>query len=132
VTRELPSIDTALFREVLGQYPTGVVVVTATDNAGDAIGMTVGSFTSVSLDPPLVAFLPSKTSSSWRALRESGDSFCINVLGASQEDVCRAVTMNSTASRCMSRLPVTRSSTEPWCGSTASPSMCTRVAITTS
>ncbi|MCZ4590174.1 flavin reductase family protein [Rhodococcus opacus] len=93
MTRELPSIDTALFREVLGQYPTGVVVVTATDNAGDAIGMTVGSFTSVSLDPPLVAFLPSKTSSSWRALRESGDSFCINVLGASQEDVCRAVTM---------------------------------------
>ena len=89
-------IDAARFREVLGQYPTGVVVVTANDAAGDPIGMTVGSFTSVSMDPPLVAFLPSKTSSSWRALRESGDSFCIHVLGAGQEDLCRAVAMRKT------------------------------------
>ena len=66
-------IDPTRFREVLGQYPTGVVVVTANDAAGDPIGMTVGSFTSVSMDPPLVAFLPSKTSSSWRALRYSGE-----------------------------------------------------------
>jgi flavin reductase (DIM6/NTAB) family NADH-FMN oxidoreductase RutF/DNA-binding IclR family transcriptional regulator len=79
------------FREVLGQYPTGVVVVTATGSTGEALGMTVGSFTSVSLDPPLVAFLPSKTSSSWKALRESGHTFCINVLRADQEDLCRAV-----------------------------------------
>ncbi|WP_311208409.1 MULTISPECIES: flavin reductase [unclassified Aeromicrobium] len=87
----MSDIDPTRFREVLGQYPTGVVVVTAKDSHGDAIGMTVGSFTSVSLDPPLVAFLPSSTSSSWKALRESGDSFCINVLGAGQEDLCRAV-----------------------------------------
>ncbi|GAA2117996.1 flavin reductase family protein [Actinomadura napierensis] len=91
-----PVIDPTRFRHVLGHYPTGVVVVTALDAAGTAIGMTVGSFTSVSLDPPLVAFLPDKNSSSWRALRESGERFCVNVLSAGQEDVCRAVAMRKT------------------------------------
>ncbi|TDC58638.1 flavin reductase [Actinomadura sp. KC345] len=91
-----PAIDPARFRQVLGHYPTGIVVVTALDPAGTAIGMTVGSFMSVSLDPPLVAFLPDKNSSSWRALRESGERFCVNVLSAGQEDVCRAVAMRRT------------------------------------
>jgi flavin reductase (DIM6/NTAB) family NADH-FMN oxidoreductase RutF/DNA-binding IclR family transcriptional regulator len=58
--------------------------------------MTVGSFTSVSLDPPLVAFLPDKSSSSWRSLRESGDTFCVNVLGAAQEDICRAIAVRKS------------------------------------
>ncbi|RVW07808.1 flavin reductase [Prescottella agglutinans] len=84
-------IDGAHFRKVLGQYPTGVVVVTAVAADGEPLGMAVGSFTSVSLNPPLVAFLPDRKSSSWKALRESGDRFCINVLGSDQEDVCRAV-----------------------------------------
>ena len=85
-------IDPGHFREVLGQYPTGVVVVTASDpSSGEPIGMTVGSFTSVSLDPPLIAFLPSKNSSSWKALRESGGRFCVYVLRADQEELCRAV-----------------------------------------
>lgn len=84
-------IDGAHFRKVLGQYPTGVVVVTAIAADGAPLGMAVGSFTSVSLEPPLVAYVPDKKSSSWKALRESGDLFCINVLGADQEDVCRAV-----------------------------------------
>jgi flavin reductase (DIM6/NTAB) family NADH-FMN oxidoreductase RutF/DNA-binding IclR family transcriptional regulator len=53
--------------------------------------MTVGSFTSVSLDPPLVAFLPDKRSGSWQAMRASGDRFCVNVLGADQERICRAM-----------------------------------------
>lgn len=53
--------------------------------------MTVSSFTSVSIDPPLVAFLPSKTSSSWQALRESGSKFCINMLSAQQEQVGRQI-----------------------------------------
>ncbi|TDC68737.1 flavin reductase [Actinomadura sp. GC306] len=91
-----PVIDPARLRHVLGHYPTGVVVVTSLDAAGTAIGMTVGTFTSVSLDPPLVAFLPNKGSSSWRALRESGERFCVNVLSAGQEDVCRAVAMRKT------------------------------------
>jgi 3-hydroxy-9,10-secoandrosta-1,3,5(10)-triene-9,17-dione monooxygenase reductase component len=86
-------IDPDRFRQVLSQYPTGVVVVTAIRPNGDAVGMTVGSFTSVSLDPPLVAFVPAKLSSSWKSLRESGRSFCVNVLAANQQDVCRAVAM---------------------------------------
>ena len=92
----LTQIDPTRFRQVLGQYPTGVVVVTALDVGGEPIGMTVGSFTSVSMDPPLVAFLPDQKSNSWRALRESGDSFTVNVLGADQEGVCRAIAMRKT------------------------------------
>jgi flavin reductase (DIM6/NTAB) family NADH-FMN oxidoreductase RutF/DNA-binding IclR family transcriptional regulator len=84
-------VDAARFRRVLGQYPTGVVVVTALDPDGEPLGMTVGSFTSVSMDPPLVAFLPAKSSSSWKTLRASGERFCVNVLGSDQENVCRAV-----------------------------------------
>jgi flavin reductase (DIM6/NTAB) family NADH-FMN oxidoreductase RutF/DNA-binding IclR family transcriptional regulator len=84
-------IDPKFFRQVLGQYPTGVVVVTTKDSSGAPIGMTVGSFTSVSLDPPLVAFLPDRASNSWKAIREAGESFCINVLGAHQEHICRAI-----------------------------------------
>jgi len=79
------------FRMVLGRFPTGVVVVTALDPAGEPLGMTVGSFTSVSLDPPLVAFLPGKSSQSWRALRDAGSRYCINVLSADQENVCRSI-----------------------------------------
>lgn len=89
----LTQMDPTRFRQVLGQYPTGVVVVTAIGCTGEPVGMTVGSFTSVSMDPPLVAFLPDQKSSSWRSLRESGDSFTVNVLGADQEGVCRAIAM---------------------------------------
>lgn len=90
------SIDAAHFRQVLGQYPTGVVVITALDADGAPIGMTVGTFTSVSIDPPLVAFLPDQSSSSWRALRESGTNFCVNILSDQQEDVCRTVAVRKT------------------------------------
>ncbi|MBU8833958.1 flavin reductase family protein [Mycolicibacterium goodii] len=90
------NIDPLHFRRVLGEYPTGVVVVTAISQSGEPLGMTVGSFTSVSLKPPLVAFLPSKSSSSWKALRESGNRFCINVLSADQEELCRTIATRKT------------------------------------
>jgi flavin reductase (DIM6/NTAB) family NADH-FMN oxidoreductase RutF/DNA-binding IclR family transcriptional regulator len=86
-------VDPGRFRQVLGQYPTGVVIVTALDGDGSPLGMTVGSFSSVSLDPPLVAFMPDKKSSSWKALRESGLRFCVNVLAAKQEEICRLIAM---------------------------------------
>jgi flavin reductase (DIM6/NTAB) family NADH-FMN oxidoreductase RutF/DNA-binding IclR family transcriptional regulator len=82
--------DSKRFRQVLGHFPTGVVAVTAVDTEGQAVGMAVGSFTSVSLDPPLVGFLPDKTSSSFPRIR-SAESFCINVLAHDQEHVCRAL-----------------------------------------
>ena len=80
-------IDSNTFRETLGHFPTGVVVVTTTVD-GEPLGMVVGSFTSVSLDPPLVAYLPARTSSSYAKLGAS-DTFCVNVLAASQEALCR-------------------------------------------
>lgn len=52
------TFDDRRFRDVLGHFPTGVTVITAIDAAGQPAGFAVGSFTSVSLDPPLVAFLP--------------------------------------------------------------------------
>lgn len=78
----------ASFRKVLGHYPTGVCAITAVSPDGVPAAMIVGSFTSVSLDPPLVGFFPDKQSSSWSALSLC-DGFCVNVLGASQEDLCR-------------------------------------------
>lgn len=79
--------DSAYFRSVLGHVPTSVVVVTGLNKAGEPFGITIGSFTSVSLDPPLVGFFPGTSSRSWAAIRESG-RFCVNVLGGSQEDLC--------------------------------------------
>lgn len=83
-----PAIDPQRYRQVLGQYPTGVCVVTARSTNGETAGMVVGSFSSVSLDPPLVAFFPDRKSSSWAKLRDC-ERFCVNILSADQEDVCR-------------------------------------------
>lgn len=80
--------DPAKFREVLGHYPTGVVVVTGIAANGDPAGMVIGSFTSVSLEPQVVAYLPSKSSQSFARLREA-ETFCVNVLSADQEPLCR-------------------------------------------
>lgn len=80
--------DSATYRQVLGHFPTGVAAITAITTDGRPTGMAVGSFTSVSLDPPLVAFLPDKSSSTFPLIRESG-SFCVNFLTRDQEWMCR-------------------------------------------
>jgi len=80
-------IEPRHFRETLGHYPTGVAVITAMTDDGP-VGMVVGSFTSVSLDPPLVAFMPQRTSVTFERLRNA-TSFCVNVLAADQEQICR-------------------------------------------
>ncbi|MEV8195275.1 flavin reductase [Rhodococcus pyridinivorans] len=84
--------DPQTFRRVLGHFPTGVVAITSLDGDGKPTGMAVGSFTSVSLDPPLVAFLPDKSSSTFPKIRENG-RFCVNVLGAHQQRVCAAMSI---------------------------------------
>jgi flavin reductase (DIM6/NTAB) family NADH-FMN oxidoreductase RutF len=81
-------IDQAKFRQVLGSYPTGVCAITATSVEGSPVGMVIGSFTSVSLDPPLVGFLPGKDSSTWPLIEAAGH-FCVNVLASDQMEVCR-------------------------------------------
>lgn len=85
-----PQIDARTFRHVLSHYPTGVATVTALDPERGPVGMVVGSFTSVSLDPPLVAFLPAKSSATWPLIATIG-SFCVNILSSDQEQVCRQV-----------------------------------------
>jgi len=82
----MSTFDVAQYRKVLGHFPTGVTVVTGL-TATQPNGLTIGSFTSVSLDPPLVGFLPMKTSDSWNDIRPSG-AFCVNVLAESQQQVC--------------------------------------------
>ena len=79
--------ETAHFRRVLGRYPTGVVVVT-TQHGDDLHGMACNSFTSVSLDPPLVAFCPARSSSTWPLMRPT-ERMVINILGGEHEEISR-------------------------------------------
>ncbi|MBP0437349.1 flavin reductase family protein [Tianweitania sediminis] len=83
-------INQSQFRNVLGHYPTGVCVVAARDLDGSPVAMVVGSFTSVSLDPPLVGFLPARSSTTWPTIREAS-RFCVNVLAADQAALCQQV-----------------------------------------
>ncbi|MEJ7832693.1 MAG: flavin reductase family protein [Nocardioides sp.] len=80
------------FRDVLGSFASGVTVVTSM-SAGAPVGMTCQSFSSVSLDPPLVLFVPAKTSRAWPLMQRSG-KFCVNFLSADQAEVS-----NTMASR---------------------------------
>lgn len=91
---DIAGLDAARYRQVLGQYPTGVCVITGLDDKGRPLGLTIGSFTSLSLDPPLVAFMPDKRSTSWARMRPAG-SFCVNVLAADQEPLCRTFASRS-------------------------------------
>jgi 3-hydroxy-9,10-secoandrosta-1,3,5(10)-triene-9,17-dione monooxygenase reductase component len=80
-------VDPEAMREVLGHFASGVTVVTALTADGPA-GFTCQSFSSLSLDPPLVAFAPARTSQTWPALRAIG-RFCVNVLAEGQDAVSR-------------------------------------------
>lgn len=83
-------IDAARYRDVMGHYPTGVAVVTGRGGDGQPIGMVVGTFASVSLDPPLVSFMPTRSSGTFALMRESA-AFCINVLAHDQLELCRTM-----------------------------------------
>ncbi|WP_245644509.1 flavin reductase family protein [Nocardioides jensenii] len=80
------------FRDVLGRYASGVTVVTSM-SGDEPVGMTCQSFSSVSLDPPLVTFIPAKTSRAWPMIQRSGH-FCVNFLADGQADLS-----NTMASR---------------------------------
>jgi 3-hydroxy-9,10-secoandrosta-1,3,5(10)-triene-9,17-dione monooxygenase reductase component len=83
----LLSPDEASFRTVLGHFATGVTIITAMDG-DEPIGVSANSFTSVSLDPPLVLFCAAKASTTWPRLEAAG-KFTVNILNEHQEDVCR-------------------------------------------
>lgn len=81
------TFDSATFRHVLGHYPTGVTVITAMDE-DRPVGFAIGSFASVSLEPPLVLFCSDHRSSTWPRIEAAG-AFCVNILADDQIDVCR-------------------------------------------
>jgi len=78
--------DNRLFRDVLGQFCTGVVTITSIDSDGYKIGITVNSFSSLSLDPPLILWSIAKTSDSFQNFI-LGSSFIVNILGRDQEHI---------------------------------------------
>lgn len=82
------------FRDVLGQFASGVTVVTAMSNE-TPVGLTCQSFSSVSLDPPLVLFIPAKTSRAWPLIQRSG-RFCVNFLGADQAELSNTMASRGT------------------------------------
>jgi len=75
--------DPRAFRDALSRYATGVAFITAASD-GEPAGLIVNSFTSVSLEPPLVSFCPSRTSLTWSRMRRAG-RFGVNVLGQHHE-----------------------------------------------
>lgn len=87
---ERAPVDQGEFRRVLGHFATGVTVVTAPAGAGEPgpAGFACQSFSSLSLDPPLVAFMVGRTSTTWPRIARAG-VFCVNVLGAHQGALCR-------------------------------------------
>lgn len=100
---ERAPVPQAEFRRVLGNFASGVAVVTAPATAtatdpqvtADApqgaapAGFACQSFSSLSLDPPLVAFMVGRTSTTWPRIARAG-VFCVNVLSAGQGELCRA------------------------------------------
>src|ERR1051326_2552185 len=76
------------FRQVMGNFATGITVVTTRDNAGRPYGLTVNSFTSVSLDPILVLVCLDNKLSGLQAFKES-KHFGVSMLSERQEDLSR-------------------------------------------
>lgn len=82
------------FRDVLGRFATGVTVVTAFED-GVPVGFTCQAFASLSLEPPMIVLAPSKTSTSWPRMIESG-AFCVNILTDEQQSVSEAFAVRGT------------------------------------
>lgn len=78
-------VDDTRFRAVLGHFASGVTVVTG-DVSGEPVGLSLQSFSSLSLDPPMVLILPGRCSGSWARIQDSG-RFCVNVLATDQKSL---------------------------------------------
>lgn len=78
--------DSRQFRTAMGQFCTGVTVITTMSPDGAPVGFACQSFAALSLDPPLVLFCPQKSSRTWPIIEARG-AFCVNVLSNRQQDV---------------------------------------------
>ena len=79
--------DLKFLRKTLGKYSTGVTVVTSIDNHRNPIGMTVNSFTSVSLQPALVLWCIDKKQPSYNSFMNA-EGYAVNILSKDQNDIC--------------------------------------------
>lgn len=96
------------YRQALGSFLTGVTVITTRDADGNDRGMTANSFTSVSLDPPLVLFCIDKRAASLSAFTNA-PGYAVHILGSHQQDVAK--TFASKSPDKFAGLTLTRSST---------------------
>jgi flavin reductase (DIM6/NTAB) family NADH-FMN oxidoreductase RutF len=95
VTFEPASENTRLLRDAFGRFATGVTVVTT--NSGDGpVGITANSFSSVSLEPPLVLWMPDKGSRRFQYF-EDAEHYAIHVLSHEQAEVCNGFVRNAHA-----------------------------------
>ncbi|ONH30772.1 flavin reductase family protein [Pseudofrankia asymbiotica] len=99
---EADDVDPGTFRRVLGHFCTGVTIVTSLDDSGSPAGLACQSFTSLSLDPPLVLICPGRSSTSWPRIQRTG-RFTVNVLAEDQQDV--SVAFGSTSARKFDAVP---------------------------
>jgi 3-hydroxy-9,10-secoandrosta-1,3,5(10)-triene-9,17-dione monooxygenase reductase component len=82
------------FRDVLGRFASGVTVVTGVSD-DEPVGLTCQSFSSVSLEPPLVLVVPAKTSRAWPLIQRSG-RFCVNFLASDQVEISDTMASRGT------------------------------------
>jgi len=80
------SFDSRELRDALGQFATGVCVITANPDGWQPFGMTVNSFASVSLEPPLILWSLQNNSEMFGAF-EAGDRWAVNILRSDQQDM---------------------------------------------
>lgn len=89
-----PGTETEM-RAALGMFATGVTVVTCMSPRGP-LGITVNSFTSVSMDPPLILWCPAKSSRRHDAMAAAGH-FALHIMGEEQDDIARGFTRSGAA-----------------------------------
>ena len=106
MTASAPTFDSAFFRAALGRFPTGVAVITASLPGQAPVGLTVSSFNSVSLEPPLVLFSLSRGSSSMATMQDC-ERYVIHVMSHEQLGVSHRFTRGTPAER-FADLPVVK------------------------
>ncbi|MGF1682160.1 flavin reductase family protein [Photobacterium minamisatsumaniensis] len=83
---EQQAVSTDLYKNIMGQFPTGVTVITAYNDLGDIVGFTASAFSALSMDPALVLVCPSYTSDSYPVIRDT-KKFAIHILADDQQAV---------------------------------------------
>lgn len=91
---QFEDLSTERMRQVMGSFCSGVTVITAS-TADGPVGFTCQSFTSLSMEPPLISFNPMKTSTSWPKIREVG-KFAVNILADDQQHVSSSFARSGT------------------------------------